>query len=101
MFSLIFVLTSCSGGTWEDIKTGLTGGKRQSTDEFLIRKKDPLSLPPEFDRLPTPEDKILESKEVSVFERTLQKTTLSEESSPGAKSTEEYNFKKEIKNKVK
>ena len=88
ILSTFFLLYSCGGG-WEDIKSGITGSKRQTTDEFLVKKKDPLSLPPDYDNLPTPEDNILESKEISVFEKTLEKTTLSEAENPGAKTTEE------------
>tara|TARA_B110000438_G_C15751230_1_gene623085 strand:- start:1063 stop:1377 length:315 start_codon:yes stop_codon:yes gene_type:complete len=88
VLSILFLLTSCGAG-WDDIKSGITGSKRQTTEEFLVKKKDPLSLPPAYDSLPTPDDKILESKEVSVFEKTLEKTTLSEEENPGAKTTEE------------
>ena len=50
---LIFFTTSC-GGTFDSVKRGITGQKRQSTDEFLIQKKDPLVLPPRFDELPEP-----------------------------------------------
>ena len=47
--SLIF-LSSCQG-----IKEGLTGQtKKNSGDEFLVSKKNPLVLPPNFDDLPLP-----------------------------------------------
>ena len=51
--TLIFLfLTSCQ--SLDSVKRGLTGEKQKSTDEFLIKKKDPLILPPEFENLPTP-----------------------------------------------
>ena len=69
LLSLIFFLTSCE--TMGSIKRGLTGEKVQSTDEFLVQKKNPLIMPPDFDKLPKPgtlEEKILdeesESKEI-------------------------------------
>ena len=40
----------------DSIKRGLTGQKKASTDEFLVEKKDPLVLPPQFEQLPTPEE---------------------------------------------
>jgi hypothetical protein len=32
----------------------LTGKKKTNSDEFLVKKKNPLSLPPEFEKLPEP-----------------------------------------------
>ena len=37
IFSLILLLTSC-----QSARDGLTGGKRNNTDEFLVKKKNPL-----------------------------------------------------------
>ena len=49
----MFFLESC-GGTWDQVKKGLTGQKTSSTDEFLVEKKDPLIKPPNFEELPVP-----------------------------------------------
>ena len=49
----MFFLESC-GGTWDQVKKGLTGQKTTSTDEFLVEKKDPLIKPPNFEELPVP-----------------------------------------------
>tara|TARA_B100000700_G_scaffold208685_1_gene229409 strand:+ start:6518 stop:6832 length:315 start_codon:yes stop_codon:yes gene_type:complete len=55
MFSvLIFSLSHCSN--WQNFEDAVTGAKKQTTDEFLIKSKDPLVLPPDFDNLPFPED---------------------------------------------
>ena len=32
--------------------------KKESVDEFLIQKKNPLTLPPEFSELPKPKDEL-------------------------------------------
>ena len=53
---LIFLVTSCVD-TWSNVKRGLLGTKENSTDEFLVQKKDPLILPPDFDSLPSPSGK--------------------------------------------
>ena len=48
--SFLIFITSCQG-----IKEGLVGNKRsKSSDEFLVQKKNPLVLPPDFESLPTP-----------------------------------------------
>ena len=36
---------------------GLMSGKNTTTDEFLVKKKDPLILPPKMDELPLPKSK--------------------------------------------
>ena len=89
--SILFLITACAD-TWGSVKRGLTGQKQNSTDEFLVEKKDPLVLPPNFEDLPVPSDSAIkeEETEISSFEKTLSKTTdegSDEESSSG--STEE------------
>ena len=50
---LFFILlTSCS-----DFKKIMTNEKLESTDEFLVKKKDPLILPPKYYELPVPNSK--------------------------------------------
>jgi hypothetical protein len=49
LFLIIFLFTAC-----QSVKDGLTGSKKSNSDEFLIEKKNPLVLPPEFDKLPEP-----------------------------------------------
>ena len=49
---LISFLHSCSGTS--DAAKVLKNEKITNTDEFLVKKRDPLILPPEFDTLPKP-----------------------------------------------
>ncbi len=46
----ILALNSC--GT---IKEGFTSQKKDSLDEFLVEKKSPLVMPPDFNKLPLPQ----------------------------------------------
>ena len=48
---LLFALCSCQG-----VKDALSGKKYENSDEFLVIKKNPLVLPPNFNDLPTPKD---------------------------------------------
>ena len=57
---LLLFLMSC-----QSVKDGLTGKKTNNTDEFLIKKKNPLVLPPEFEKLPEPRDTV--KKEEDIF----------------------------------
>jgi len=50
LFLVMFLLNAC-----QSVKDGLTGKKQNNTDEFLVEKKNPLVLPPEFSILPEPE----------------------------------------------
>ena len=46
---LSFFLTSC--GT---VREAFTNPKKNSSDEFLVEKKSPLTMPPDFNELPAP-----------------------------------------------
>ena len=50
---IFFLITACAA-SWDDVKKGLGGQKRTSTDEFLVRKKEPLVMPPKWKNLPEP-----------------------------------------------
>ena len=90
ILSLIFFIVSCN--SFDSVKRGITGEKRQSGDEFLIKKKDPLILPPDFENLPTPDEQITAMEEISTIEKTLE--TAVEETSPTSSSVEELIIKK-------
>ena len=49
-------LTSC-----QSIKDGLSGNKAENSDEFLVKKKNPLVMPPNYDDLPKPGETELSS----------------------------------------
>tara|TARA_B100002052_G_C15290785_1_gene336685 strand:- start:68 stop:391 length:324 start_codon:yes stop_codon:yes gene_type:complete len=52
LIAIIFLLNSC-----QNVKDALEGKRRSKTgDEFLIEKKNPLALPPNFEDLPEPVD---------------------------------------------
>ena len=63
IFLLIFLLSLYSCQT---VKDALSGKKYESSDEFLVIKKNPLVLPPDFNKLPTPEDPVSLSREETI-----------------------------------
>ena len=89
---LVFFATSCAG-TIDSVKRGLTGQKQSATDEFLIEKKDPLILPPDYENLPTPDERNAASEEISVFEENLE-ISVEENSSSSTDSVENSILKK-------
>jgi hypothetical protein len=61
-----FALTAC-----QSIKEGLSGSKSDNNDEFLVKKKNPLVLPPKYLELPKPRDSLTKNEEVSLYEDDL------------------------------
>ena len=77
ILSLTFIfLTNCQG-----VRDNLSLKKKENSDEFLVQKKNPLVLPPNYDSLPTPSKKkevIKDEKEVDlskIFNNTEEKNT--------------------------
>ena len=93
LFGIIFLITSCSD-TWDSVKRGMTGKKGNTADEFLVEKKDPLVLPPNYDQLPTPDDRVAATEQISIFEKTITDSTSTESSSSTSSSSEESILKK-------
>ena len=94
ILSLIFFIMSC--GTLSSVKKGLTGEKENSTDEFFIKKKDPLIIPPDFEDLPTPDELSTETAEISDFEKDLE---ISIEDNSSTSSSVEDSILKKIRSK--
>ena len=95
MLLLVFFTVSCAD-SFDSIKRGLTGAKKTSADEFLIKKKDPLILPPDYENLPTPDERIVASEEISIFEKTLGASIEDNSSTP---SSVEDSILKKIRSK--
>ena len=89
--SLFIFLVSCAN-TFDSVKRGLTGAKKNSADEFLVKKKDPLILPPDFENLPVPDEAPILLEESSIFENTLEDDDKAD--SPESKSVESSILKK-------
>ena len=91
---VIYFVTSC--GSLDSVKRGLTGQKQKSVDEFLIKKKDPLILPPDYENLPTPGERIAATEEISTFKKTLETSIEAsiEDNSPTSSSVEALILKK-------
>ena len=86
-FLLVFFVNSCSG--LSDAGKVLRNEKIRTTDEFLVKKREPLSLPPDYENLPSPSTTEDAEEEISVLEKTLQKTSSVDSDTSSASSTEE------------
>ena len=49
---LIFIVASCT--SMKEAGQVLRNEKIKTTDEFLVKKKQPLILPPDYDKIPEP-----------------------------------------------
>ena len=58
---LISFLYSCGGAS--DAAKVLRNEKINNTDEFLVKKRDPLILPPDYTTLPEPNTKVVPKKD--------------------------------------
>ena len=60
---LIVAFTSC-----QSVKDGLSGRKSENSDEFLVQKKNPLDLPPDYLKLPKPDDSVEDKNQLEIIE---------------------------------
>ena len=63
---LLFFLCSC-----QNVKNALSGKKFENSDEFLVIKKNPLVLPPNFNDLPTPKD-VADTTQIENIENEIE-----------------------------
>tara|TARA_A100001011_G_scaffold398881_1_gene504957 strand:- start:2250 stop:2525 length:276 start_codon:yes stop_codon:yes gene_type:complete len=68
---LILLLTSC--GSLGEAGKALRNEKTRTTDEFLIEKRGPLSLPPKMGELPKPNSDKNVKRNKSTMESTNEK----------------------------
>ena len=55
VISVVLFIASC--GT---LKDGFSNNKKNNSDEFLVEKKSPLVMPPEYNELPIPNERKVE-----------------------------------------
>ena len=102
-YIILIFFASILLGNCSSLKEGFANNKKKSTDEFLVEKKQPLVMPPNFEKLPLPEvalDGIQENEEkISSLEKVLKgsnKTTEISENNTQTNSIESL-ILKEIK----
>jgi len=68
LLSLVIILSSC-----QKFSEGMTGSKRSKTsDEFLVHKKKPLVMPPDFDDMPSPRQNKQQEEELSASSESIE-----------------------------
>ena len=93
LFLLMGLFSGC-----QSLREGLEGNKKsKSAEEFLIEKKNPLVLPPDYSELPEPSEK----KEEENNEFDLQKILETSDSSTPSENSVNQSLKKSIIDKIK
>ena len=90
---VFFTFQSC-----QTVKEGFTSQKKKSTDEFLVEKKSPLVMPPEFNELPIPKT----SNNIAEIESENNiESLISNNNSPENSEVQNENFENSIIEKIK
>lgn len=79
---VILLLTSCA-----TVKKGFQNPKKNNSDEFLVEKKSPLVMPPDFDELPIPK----QNNNQKETEKNIIKELITENSSDNTDNNIENN----------
>ena len=98
---ILILLVALVGLSCQSIKDGLSGKKSENSDEFLVKKKSPLVLPPKFLELPQPKDKDEENiqleEEIDIEKILSIKSQTISETNKSNKTAEDFVLKN-IKN---
>ena len=98
IFCLFLVLSLTSG--CKSVKDGFGASKKSNSDEFLVEKKNPLVLPPEYDKLPEPgiEEGINNKKENDLKSLLTNESSSTKEISKTPSGSLEKSILEKIKN---
>tara|TARA_B100000989_G_scaffold182357_1_gene137134 strand:- start:170 stop:490 length:321 start_codon:yes stop_codon:yes gene_type:complete len=96
LLSFVFLITSC--GT---LKEGFKNQKKDSSDEFLVEKKSPLIMPPDYNELPMPntETNGTENKENSIKSLVTNEENIIDKSN--VKNSESKGIEESLLEKIK
>ena len=83
-----FILQGCA-----NVKEGLSLKKKEGIDEFLIERKNPLTVPPDFSNLPKPKNSIDENK---IEDKDIDLTKVLNETSENNSVSSSGNIEKSI-----
>ena len=99
---VLFILILTTLNSCGTVKEAFSTQKKNSTDEFLVEKKNPLKLPPDFDELPIPNQ---DSDEQNNDEDELKELLITSEDSKKEKSesseSKNVSLEKQLLEKIK
>ena len=96
LLPLILLLHSC--GT---VKDGFSNQKKNSNDEFLVEKKSPLVMPPDYDQLPVPNADVKNSQNDQNGVKNLIINNGDDKSNSSNSNNSNKNFEESLLEKIK
>ena len=96
LLSFLYILTSC--GT---LKEGFKNQKKDSSDEFLVEKKSPLIMPPDYNELPVPNAESNQSLSEENSIKNLVKNEETNTNTSNANSSESTGLEESLLEKIK
>ena len=95
LLKFILLLASCS-----TMKSAFVNEKKNNTDEFLVEKKSPLVMPPDYNELPIPKEKI-EQTDINENEFKTLITQTSQDTASGSNENVDKSFEELLLKKIK
>jgi len=96
IINFFLFLSSCN-----TVKEGFTNQKKNNSDEFLVEKKSPLVMPPDYDALPEPKKDILEKNLSENQIKTLLTSQKDKSKDSEIKKDINKNFEESLLEKIK
>ena len=90
---VIFFLASCS-----TVKEGFSNNKKNNSDEFLVKKKSPLVMPPEYGELPLPKQ---DNNKTDATNDQIKDLIIKEKENTGDNSQTSKSFQQTLLEKIK
>ena len=99
-FTILIVLYSILLSSCGSVQRALDPQNKNTSDEFLVEKKSPLSMPPSFEELPVPSNqKITEENKTNNIKSLITKKNSNNEKSANVDSDKD--FEQSILDKIK
>ena len=84
---LLIIIISLTGISCSSVKNAFDPERNNSSEEFLVEKKSPLSIPPDFEKLPVPQSEENQKEKSNEIQILLNKTNTNSSQSNEDKDT--------------
>ena len=99
-FTILLILLSILLSSCGSIQKALDPQNKNTSDEFLVEKKSPLSMPPSFEELPVPSNqKITQENQTNSIKSLITDKKISDEKIINAEADKD--FEQSILDKIK
>ena len=84
---LLIIIISLTSISCSSVKNAFDPERKNSSEEFLVEKKSPLSIPPDFEKLPVPQSEENQQEKSNEIQILLNKTNTNSSQSNEDKDT--------------